>query len=139
MVQMAESLFGLTGDPCDCYNYYQCDSDAAGNVYGIQRTCPDCEIWSQDVVSCVLDGSQPNCTYMPSTEGIGMAVISAVKLYHFQTYLVRACTRSFDDADTLSITDLVDNHDHHKRCGRRNILIVGLYYILFCFCTSGLP
>ena len=64
-------MYGQTGDPCDCYNFYQCDIDANSTVFGIKRRCPYCEMWSQADLTCVEDLSLPNCVNTVTTEGIG--------------------------------------------------------------------
>ncbi|KAK2182817.1 hypothetical protein NP493_335g04011 [Ridgeia piscesae] len=78
MVHKADSVYGQTGDPCDCYNFYQCDIDVNSTVFGIKRRCPDCEMWSQSDLTCVEDLSLPNCVNMVTTEGIGNCTLLAV-------------------------------------------------------------
>ena len=72
MVVGADSVYGIVADPCDCMNYYQCEFNATlGEFIAYQRTCNPCEIWDQDVLTCVWDPAKPDCRFFPSTEGIG--------------------------------------------------------------------
>ena len=72
MVAGADSVYGIVADPCDCMNYYQCEFNATlGEFIAYQRTCNPCEIWDQDVLTCVWDPAKPDCRFFPSTEGIG--------------------------------------------------------------------
>ena len=72
MVAGADSVYGIVADPCDCMNYYQCEYNTTlGEFIAYQRTCNPCEIWDQDVLTCVWDPLKPDCRFFPSTEGIG--------------------------------------------------------------------
>ena len=72
MVAGADSVYGLLGDPCDCQNYYQCEYNTTTNAFiALQRACNPCEKWDQDVLTCVRDESKGDCTWAPTTAGIG--------------------------------------------------------------------
>ena len=72
MVAGADSLYGIVADPCDCQNYYQCEYNTTSQAFvAYQRSCNPCELWDQVVLTCIRDESKVNCTFAPSTEGIG--------------------------------------------------------------------
>ncbi|KAK2174209.1 hypothetical protein NP493_818g02007 [Ridgeia piscesae] len=72
MVAGADSVYGLLGDPCNCQNYYQCEYNTTTEQFiAIQRSCNPCEIWDQEVLTCVRDESKGDCTFFPTTQGIG--------------------------------------------------------------------
>ncbi|KAK2151005.1 hypothetical protein NP493_2698g00000 [Ridgeia piscesae] len=72
MVSGADSVYGLLGDPCNCQNYYQCEYNTTTEQFiAIQRSCNPCEIWDQEVLTCVRDESKGDCTFFPTTQGIG--------------------------------------------------------------------
>ena len=74
-----DSVYGIVADPCDCTNYYQCEYNTTSEEFiAYQRTCNPCEIWDQDVLTCVRDPAKPDCRFFPSTEGIGKIKFSSI-------------------------------------------------------------
>ncbi|KAI0231047.1 hypothetical protein LSAT2_018587, partial [Lamellibrachia satsuma] len=63
MVSGAESVYGIVADPCDCHNYYQCEyNTTTAEFIAYERRCPKCLRWSQEILTCVRDEKDPNCT-----------------------------------------------------------------------------
>ena len=84
MVAGADSVYGIVADPCDCRNYIQCEYNSTlAQFIGLQRACNPCELWDQEVLTCVRDPSKPNCVFQPSTEATGYW--NANKLLFFVT------------------------------------------------------
>ncbi|KAI0239525.1 hypothetical protein LSAT2_009749 [Lamellibrachia satsuma] len=80
MVAGADSVYGIVADPCDCQNYYQCEYNTTTQAFvAYQRSCNPCEVWDQGVLTCIKDESKVNCTFAPSTEGIGICPLLEVE------------------------------------------------------------
>ncbi|KAI0239524.1 hypothetical protein LSAT2_009748 [Lamellibrachia satsuma] len=80
MVAGADSVYGIVADPCDCQNYYQCEYNTTSQAFiAYQRSCNPCELWDQGLLTCIRDESKVNCTFAPSTEGIGICPLLEVE------------------------------------------------------------
>lgn len=88
MVHGANSVDGILPDNCNCSNYVQCVRDQETDEFtGYFRSCNPCEIWDQEVLTCVLDQSQPNCVFQPSTQATGPCPLGVVEGNEFQFML----------------------------------------------------
>ncbi|KAI0215654.1 hypothetical protein LSAT2_032287, partial [Lamellibrachia satsuma] len=77
MVSGADSVYGIVADPCDCQNYYQCEYNTTTQLYiAYQRSCNPCEVWDQGVLTCIKGPG--DCTFNPSTQGIGECPLGVV-------------------------------------------------------------
>ena len=89
MVLGHDSVYGIVADPCDCTNYYQCEYNTTLEEFiAYQRTCNPCEIWDQDVVTCVWDPAKPDCRFFPSTEDIGRLSLVQSIIWRNRLFLV---------------------------------------------------
>ncbi|KAK2175525.1 hypothetical protein NP493_721g02007 [Ridgeia piscesae] len=60
---------GFLADPCNATCWYTCER--VGSSYtAVLRCCHQCEVWSQDLLTCVPDVLQPDCAYEPSTPSV---------------------------------------------------------------------
>ncbi|KAI0233461.1 hypothetical protein LSAT2_016297 [Lamellibrachia satsuma] len=57
---------GFLADPCNAACFYTCET-VFGVYSAVWRCCNTCEVWSQDVLTCILDSNQTDCVYEPTT------------------------------------------------------------------------
>ena len=58
---------GFVADACNASCWYTCE----GMDSAVQRCCHSCDVWSQDILTCIPDVNQPNCTYDNTTVEAG--------------------------------------------------------------------
>ena len=60
MVIGDDAVYGILADPCNCQNYYQCEYNTTLEMFiAYERACNPCELWDQEVLTCVLNPDVP--------------------------------------------------------------------------------
>ena len=105
MVHGANSVDGVLPDNCNCSNYVQCVRDQKTNLFtGHFRSCNPCEIWDQFLLTCVLDMSQPNCHFEPSTQATGPCPLGEVADNEYQFVLGNSSIRDCPPGTKFNLT-----------------------------------